>query len=239
MNYLWGGMILIGIIYGTVTGHLEKVSEAAIQSSKEAVSLCVVMAGVTALWVGMMRIAEKSGLLEAMEQRMQPVLNFLFPEIPGNHPSRKSIATNLLANVLGLGWAATPAGLKAMEELGKLEDERRAEESGSERGIHRQNENTACDLTERKEKNMDKRRSRVRKIDPARQSGTASNEMCTFLIVNISSLQLIPINMIAYRSQYGSVNPAAIAGPALLATIASTAAGVVFCKVMDRKKVDF
>ena len=60
MNYLWGGMILIGIIYGTVTGHLEEVSEAAIQSSKEAVSLCVVMAGVTALWVGMMRIAEKS-----------------------------------------------------------------------------------------------------------------------------------------------------------------------------------
>ena len=125
MNYLWGSMILIGIIYGTVTGHLEEVSEAAIQSSKEAVSLCVVMAGVTALWVGMMRIAEKSGLLEAVEQRMQPVLNFLFPEIPGNHPSRKSIATNLLANVLGLGWAATPAGLKAMEELSDLEEERR------------------------------------------------------------------------------------------------------------------
>lgn len=215
MNYLWGGMILIGIIYGTVTGHLEKVSEAAIQSSKEAVSLCVVMAGVTALWVGMMRIAEKSGLLEAMEQRMQPVLNFLFPEIPGNHPSRKSIATNLLANVLGLGWAATPAGLKAMEELGKLEDERR------------------------EEKAPDKRKNTAGQSSLARQSGTASNEMCTFLIVNISSLQLIPINMIAYRSQYGSVSPAAIAGPALLATIASTVAGIAFCKVMDRKNVDF
>lgn len=215
MNYLWGGMILIGIIYGTVTGHLEEVSEAAIQSSKEAVSLCVVMAGVTALWVGMMRIAEKSGLLEAMEQRMQPVLNFLFPEIPGNHPSRKSIATNLLANILGLGWAATPAGLKAMEELGKLEDERR------------------------EEKAPDKRKNTAGQSSLARQSGTASNEMCTFLIVNISSLQLIPINMIAYRSQYGSVSPAAIAGPALLATIASTAAGIAFCKVMDRKNVDF
>ena len=69
MNYLWGSMILIGIIYGTVTGHLEEVSEAAIQSSKEAVSLCVVMAGVTALWVGMMRIAEKSGLLESAGER--------------------------------------------------------------------------------------------------------------------------------------------------------------------------
>lgn len=215
MNYLWGSMILIGIIYGTVTGHLEEVSEAAIQSSKEAVSLCVVMAGVTALWVGMMRIAEKSGLLEAMEQRMQPVLNFLFPEIPGNHPSRKSIATNLLANVLGLGWAATPAGLKAMEELGKLEEERRAEKA------------------------PDKRKNTAGQSSLARQSGTASNEMCTFLIVNISSLQLIPINMIAYRSQYGSVSPAAIAGPALLATIASTVAGIAFCKVMDRKNVDF
>ena len=215
MNYLWGGMILIGIIYGTVTGHLEEVSEAAIQSSKEAVSLCVVMAGVTALWVGMMRIAEKSGLLEAMEQRMQPVLNFLFPEIPGNHPSRKSIATNLLANILGLGWAATPAGLKAMEELGKLEEERRAEKA------------------------PDKRKNTAGQSSLARQSGTASNEMCTFLIVNISSLQLIPINMIAYRSQYGSVSPAAIAGPALLATIASTVAGIAFCKVMDRKNVDF
>lgn len=177
MNYLWGGMILIGIIYGTVTGHLEEVSEAAIQSSKEAVSLCVVMAGVTALWVGMMRIAEKSGLLEAMEQRMQPVLNFLFPEIPGNHPSRKSIATNLLANILGLGWAATPAGLKAMEELSDLEEERR------------------------------------RKKQRAVAVGAASNEMCDFLILNISSLQLIPVNIIAFRTEYGSVTPTAIVGP--------------------------
>ena len=153
MNYLWGSMILIGIIYGTVTGHLEEVSEAAIQSSKEAVSLCVVMAGVTALWVGMMRIAEKSGLLEAVEQRMQPVLNFLFPEIPGNHPSRKSIATNLLANVLGLGWAATPAGLK--------------------------------------------------------------------------------VNIIAFRTEYGSVTPTAIVGPAILATAISTGAAVLYIKTKN------
>ena len=203
MNYLWGGMILIGIIYGTVTGHLEEVSEAAIQSSKEAVSLCVVMAGVTALWVGMMRIAEKSGLLEAMEQRMQPVLNFLFPEIPGNHPSRKSIATNLLANVLGLGWAATPAGIKAMEELEKLEDERRKSPVLGKRGVPK---------------------------------GIANTEMCTFLIVNISSLQLIPINIIAYRTQYGSTNPTRIVGAAILATTVSTAVGVIFAWVMERVK---
>ena len=193
MNYLWGGMILIGIIYGTVTGHLEEVSEAAIQSSKEAVSLCVVMAGVTALWVGMMRIAEKSGLLEAMEQRM--VLNFLFPEIPGNHPSRKSIATNLLANILGLGWAATPAGLKAMEELADLEEERR------------------------------------RKKQRAVPIGAASNEMCDFLILNISSLQLIPVSIIAFRTEYGSVAPTAIVGPAILATAVSTGIAIFYIKI--------
>ena len=204
MNYLWGSMILIGIIYGTVTGHLEEVSEAAIQSSKEAVSLCVVMAGVTHSG-GMMRIAEKSGLLEAMEQRMQPVLNFLFPEIPGNHPSRKSIATNLLANVLGLGWAATPAGLKAMEELADLEEERR------------------------------------RKKQRAVAVGAASNEMCDFLILNISSLQLIPVNIIAFRTEYGSVTPTAIVGPAILATAISTGAAVLYIKTKtgwpDRKKL--
>ena len=195
MNYLWGGMILIGIIYGTVTGHLQDVSEAAIQSSKEAVSLCVVMAGVTALWVGMMRIAEDSGLLEAMERRMQPVLNFLFPEIPGNHPSRKSIATNLRANVLGLGWAATPAGLKAMEELADLEEERRGKKLW------------------------------------AVPVGAASNEMCDFLILNISSLQLIPVNIIAFRTEYGSVTPTAIVGPAILATAVSTGAAILYIKI--------
>ena len=77
------------------------------------------------------------------------------------------------------------------------------------------------------------------KPGPARPAGVAGNEMCTFLILNISSLQLIPMHVIAYRSQYGSVSPAAIAGPALLATIASTVAGIAFCKVMDRKNVDF
>ena len=97
-----------------------------------------------------------------------------------------------------------------MEELGKLEEERRAEKA------------------------PDKRKNTAGQSSLARQSGTASNEMCTFLIVNISSLQLIPINMIAYRSQYGSVNPTAIVGPALAATFISTVVAVIFCRVMDR-----
>lgn len=202
MNYLWGGMILVGIIYGMITGNLKAVTEAAIDSSKEAVNLCIVMAGVTALWVGMMRIAENTGLLDVMVKKMRPVMNFLFPSIPKEHPANSHIAMNIVANILGLGWAATPAGLKGMEALADLEDERR---KGKIAGI-------------------------------IQEQGTASNEMCTFLILNISSLQLIPVNIIAYRSQYGSVNPAAIVGPGIVATAVSTAVAVVFCKVMESKR---
>lgn len=202
MNYLWGGMILIGIIFGAASGNWKEVTEAALDSSKEAVSLCVAMAGVTAMWVGLMRIAENSGLIAGMVRRMNPLLTYLFPEIPQGHPVRQHISMNLIANFLGLGWAATPAGLQAMEALGELEEERRETGNGKR----------------------------------AVPKGVASNEMCTFLILNISSLQLIPVNIIAYRTQYGSVNPAAIVGPAIVATAVSTGVAVLYCKVKNRKR---
>lgn len=201
MNYLWGGMILLGILYGTATGNLKAVTEAAMESSREAVNLCIVMAGVTALWTGIMQIAENSGLISQMLNKMRPLMNFLFPSLPVGHPARKYMAINIIANFLGLGWAATPAGLQAMESLGKLEEARR---TGGASG-------------------------------PAREKGTAGNEMCTFLILNISSLQLIPVNIIAFRTQYGSADPTAIVGPAILATAVSTAIAVVFCRLLDGK----
>ena len=204
LNMLWAGMMAAGIFWAAFHGNMGEVTNGLLDSAKEAVTLG-----------GILKIGERAGLVEALTEKMRPVIRFLFPNLPDGHPAGRYIATNMIANMLGLGWAATPAGLKAMEELGKLEEERRAEKA------------------------PDKRKNTAGQSSLARQSGTASNEMCTFLIVNISSLQLIPINMIAYRSQYGSVNPAAIAGPALLATIASTAAGIAFCKVMDRKNVDF
>lgn len=128
-----------------------------------------------------------------------------------------------LANILGLGWAATPAGLKAMEALSELEEERRT-------GVK-------TDFEEREGKDGQKKKQKgwMRCIG-GMPRGIASNEMCTFLIINISSLQLIPVNMIAYRSQYGSVNPTAIVGPGIAATAVSTLAAIVFCKVMDRKR---
>ena len=215
LNYLWAGMMAAGIFWAALHGNMDAVTNGALESTKEAVSLCITMLGIMSFWCGILKIGENAGLIGQLTRNMRPVIRFLFPNLPADHPAAKHISTNMIANMLGLGWAATPAGLKAMEELGKLEEERRAEKA------------------------PDKRKNTAGQSSLARQSGTASNEMCTFLIVNISSLQLIPINMIAYRSQYGSVSPAAIAGPALLATIASTAAGITFCKVMDRKNVDF
>lgn len=186
LNYLWGFMILIGIIYAALTGRLPEVTDAALDSAREAVTLCITMVGVMSFWVGLMRIAENSGIISGAAKKLNPFLRFMFPGIPKGHKANEYISTNMIANIFGLGWAATPAGLKAMEELGKLNH----------------------------------------------HSKTASKEMCTFLIINISSLQLIPVNMIAYRSQYGSTNPARIVGPAIVATLVSTFAGILFAKIM-------
>ena len=193
MNALWAGMMLMAIIYGTFHGTIPAVTQAALDSAKEVVSLCITMLGILSFWMGLMQVGSASGLIGRMTRGIRPVLRWLFPRIPEDHPALEQIAVNCIANVLGLGWAATPAGLKAMEELSELEKKRRAY--------------------------------------PA---GVASDEMCTFLILNISSLQLIPVNIIAYRSQYGSVNPTLIVGPAIVATMVSTAVAVVFCRIMQK-----
>ena len=200
LNYLWAGMILIGIIFAAFTGKMPDITNAAIDSSKEAITLCITMMGIMSFWTGLMEIATKAGIIETLSRKMAPVIRFLFPELPPSHPATEHITTNKIANILGLGWAATPAGLRAMTELGKLEEDRRL----------------------------------GRLPGPARKPGIASDEMCTFLIINISSLQLIPVNVIAYRSQYGSVNPAAIVGAGIVATTISTLAAVIYCKAKTR-----
>ena len=190
LNSLWAGMILIGIIFAAFTGRIPEITDAALDSSKEAVTLCITMIGVMAFWMGLMEIASKAEMIEKGAKMLKPFVRFLFPEVPEGHKAGEHITTNIIANFLGLGWAATPAGLKAMEELGKLNH----------------------------------------------GSPVASNAMCNFLILNISSLQLIPVNVIAFRSQYGSVNPTAIVGAGIVATAISTGTAIVFCKIMDRKK---
>lgn len=210
LNYLWGVMLLVGITYGALQGRLPELTAAALDSAKDAVSLCITMTGVMSLWVGLMEIAQKSGMIRQAAGKLQPFVSFMFPDIPKGHKAREYITTNIIANIFGLGWAATPAGLKAMEALEELEEERRKDAGRAAGG-------------------------RIKGGRGPVPRGTASNEMCTFLIINISSLQLIPVNIIAYRAQYGSVNPAVIVGPAIAATLVSTAAAVIFCKLKDQR----
>ena len=187
LNILWVIMIAGGIFFAAFHGTMGQITESFISSSTEAVNLCIFMLGVIGVWNGMMEIAVKSGLMKKIAKTMYPFIHWLFPDIPPRHKANEYIAANMAANILGLGWAATPAGLKAMRELQKLEE----------------------------------------------GGGRASDMMCAFLVLNISSLQLVPINMIAYRSQYGSVNPAAVVLPAICATMISTIAASVFIKIIE------
>ncbi|MDO5574043.1 MAG: nucleoside recognition protein [bacterium] len=190
LNYIWGLMIIIGIVFGAFNGTLANMADQMLDSGKEAVALCITMMGIMSIWTGLMEVAKESGMIEGAAKKLDPFICFLFPKLPERHEAREHITTNIIANILGLGWAATPAGLRAMKSLGDL------------------NHN----------------------------SHIASNEMCSFLVLNISSLQLIPVNIIAYRSQYGSVDPTAIIMPALIATIFSTVVGVIFIKCMAVRK---
>ena len=194
LNFLWAFMILAGIIYAAFSGNIASVTDAALESAQQAVTLCITMAGIMAFWVGMMRIAENAGIMKKAAEKTYPLLHFVFPRIPKEHPACKSISANCIANFFGLGWAATPAGLQAMKDLDLLERER---------------------------------------VNVPKKTKVASTEMCSFLVINISSLQLIPVTVIAYRSQYGSPNPTGIVGMAIVATAISTIVGVVFIKIMS------
>ena len=188
LNYLWGFMIVIGVVYGMLTGNIQAVADGAIESAKDAVALCITMLGVMSLWTGLMQVADKSGLIASCTKKLAPFMKWMFPNVPPEDEAMKHMTTNVISNILGLGWAATPAGLRSMRSLSHLN----------------------------------------------KGSDTASNEMCTFLVLNVSSLQLIPMNMIAYRSQYGSANPTAILVPAIIATSIGTLVGIIFAKIMSK-----
>ena len=197
LNVLGCGMVFLGVVWGIISGNMGLLTDGILNGAGDAISLCITMAGILSFWCGLMEIAGQAGLLKKLTGALKPFVGLLFPRIPEGHPAREAISTNLAANILGLGWAATPAGLEAMKQLEEMKETGRGETA----------------------------------IVPR---GTASREMCTFLILNISSLQLIPVNMIAYRSRYGSGMPEVIVGPAILVTLASTATAVLFCRIMER-----
>jgi spore maturation protein A len=202
-------MIIIGVIYAAFTGNMPAVADGALSSAKEAVTLSITMLGVMSLWTGLMEIADKSGLINKCMKLLSPFMKWMFPDVPMEHKAMQHMTTNIIANILGLGWAATPAGIRAMKELANLNNE------------------TALDSKQEK---------KTKKGESILGSIVASDAMCTFLILNISCLQLIPVNLIAYRSQYGSVSPTATIVPGLIATMASATTGIIFCKIMRKRR---
>lgn len=192
LDYIWAFMIIAGVVLGGLRGPeiVNMVAEGALDSAKEAIELCIVMLGVVGLWNGIMNIAKEAGLISKWTKGINPAISFLFPKIPQDDEVRQDIAMNMIANMLGLGWAATPAGLRAMKGLKRL----------------------------------------------SANAKKASNEMCTLIVLNISSLQLIPVNIIAYRSRYGSANPTAVIGPGLVATTVATIVAIIFCRCMSKNE---
>ena len=187
LNVIWGFFLIGGILTGAFLGRMDLVTNAVIDGGRNAVELAFTMAGVEAVWSGILKIAEKGGMIDALAEKMEPFLDFLFPEVPRGHAARRYISANFAANFLGLGWAATPAGLLAMEELAKLNG----------------------------------------------KTGRASNAMCMFLVVNMSSLQLVTVNILAYRAEYGSAAPAEIMGAGIAATLGTTLVGILLAKILE------
>ncbi len=187
LNLIWGIMLIISIIYAFMFGSVDKLMGEILSSGQQTVNLAINMVGIMGIWSGIIKIAEKSGLVDKLCILLSPFLSFLFPSIKKDSLAFKYIAINFVANLLGLSYVATPAGIKAMIELNK------------------------------KNKNP----------------GVATKEMCNFLIINMSSLQLISINIIAYRSQYNSLNPQEVIGAGILATLLTTIVAIIFTKTMD------
>jgi spore maturation protein A len=156
-----------------------------------AVTIAIGLIGIMALWLGVMKVAEEAGLVQTLARGLKPVMTRLFPDVPAEHPAMGAMILNIAANMLGLANAATPLGLKAMEELNKLN----------------------------------------------KKAGTATDAMCTFLVINTSSVQLIPATAIAIRASAGSANPTEIIVPVLIATTCATIAGIVSVKLLQRLPV--
>lgn len=203
LNYIWMTLLVVGIVVAVGKdltappdpGSLmqfptvEKVTnEGIVGSAKTAVTLALGLVGIMALWLGVMRIAEEAGLIARLASLLRPVTTWLFPDVPADHPAMGAMIMNISANMLGLSNAATPLGLKAMEELNKLN----------------------------------------------RKTGTATDAMCTFLVINTSNVQLIPATVIAIRAAAGSASPTEILGPAIVATTISTVVGVTVVRLLAR-----
>lgn len=190
MNTIWVIMVFAGIIVAIATGKPEIINDVIINDTGDAVMFAIGLTGIMSFWLGLMNIAKKSGLINSFAKSLSPITRFLFPDIPSNHPAIGAIMMNMVANMFGAGNSATALGLKAMEELQKLNPNKKV----------------------------------------------VTNAMAMFLVINMSSVQLIPLTILKLRSDAGSINPSEIIITSILATIVSTIVGVGACKIMEGKR---
>lgn len=191
LNYVWIFLVISAVLIGGTRLQFKELTDDIINSAGSAVTIAIGLIGIMALWLGAMRVAEKAGIIQSVSRFLRPILKWLFPDVPENHPAMGSMVMNIAANMLGLSNAATPLGLRAMKDLQSL------------------NPNPSI----------------------------ATNAMCTFLAINTSSVQLIPMTAIAVLAAAGSTNPTAIVGTSLIATLFSTIAGISSAKIMERWKI--
>ena len=185
LNYIWLGLVLCAVLVGGWNGQLAEVTDACLKMANKAViEIAFVLIGVMALWLGIMRLAERAGLVALLARVLRPLMCRIFPDVPADHPAMGSMIMNIAANMLGLGNAATPLGLRAMKDLESLNP----------------------------------------------RPGTATNAMCTFLAINTSGIQLIPVTAIAIFVAAKSVNPTAIVGTSIICTTCACITGVLMAK---------
>ncbi len=189
LNYIWLGLILGAVLIGGLTGHVKELTDGAFNMAKTAVmDIGLPLIGIMALWLGVMRLAEKSGMVQLLARALRPILVRLFPEVPPDHPAMGSMLMNMAANMLGLANAATPFGIRAMKDLESLNP----------------------------------------------RPGTASNSMCTFLAINTSSIQLIPVTAVGVLAVKNSTNPSCIIGTAFMATIVAFICAIITVKFLEK-----
>lgn len=189
MGKIWFYMISIGIVGSIITNKLGELNKVILNEASRGVEFAISLAGVMALWMGIMNIAKDSGLIDKIGNKLNPIMRKLFPSIPKGHKAMSYMVMNMALNMVGAGNGATAFGLKAMEELQTLNNKK----------------------------------------------DTATNDMIMFLVINISSIQLIPFTMLKIRSDLGSINPNEIIVSTLVATTVSTLVAIISCKIFERR----
>ena len=214
LNYIWIAFFLVALLVAAfrliVMGDVDTfpaIMNSTFDSAKTAFDISLGLTGVLSLWMGIMKIGEKGGLVNAIARWLTPLFIRLFPEIPKGHPVFGHIFMNLSANMLGLDNAATPLGLKAMEDMQTLNRQKNEE-------LARRNW-----LSQEKLEEMNQ---------------TASNSMIMFLVLNTSGLTLIPVSILVYRAQMGAAQPTDVFIPILIATLAATIAGILITSAYQR-----